>query len=432
MLTPTADAAPIKVTRSGRTDLSEPQGAAILGSMDHGDPLTEGAFPDEPGEGDEEPIGDLPLRGWVDPDDRLWLHPSEVAKLAGAGPSMARSGSSSPSRRRSGRTLVGAALVVALLAAAAVKLPLSSGPSPLPVNTTSLTTAVFPAAAVRAVAARLGSSLVGLVVDRGQHQTMVTGAVIHPGNLVVTGLAAVQNASVVRAVAASGRRMAASVVGTDPTTGVAVVRVSGKLPPAQFADDLDPGQLALTECLCAHAATNPSMPAATVGMARVQAVGVQPGGPHRILDALEADGTRHDTVGSVLADGQGHVAGILESKTAVGGSRLDVFVPGWLASAVAEQLATGHRVVHGWLDVTGESVRGGCGAKVLDILTGGPANQALESGDVIVAVDGRPVCTWAQLQADLYVIAPDEPVELQLDTPNGSTTVAVALSSSPS
>jgi len=423
--------------------------------MDHGDPLTEGAFPED---GDDELAGDLPLRGWVDPDDRLWLHPSEVAKLpVGDTPAggarhdapgavddalmhaMASASADSPSRPgrptdlrpRSGWALAGAALVAAVVAAAVIRLPAPSGPTSLPAATTSLTTAVVPAAAVREVARRLGSSLVGLVVARGRTRTMVTGAVIRPGDLAVTGLSAVRDASVVTAVASSGRRLAASLVGTDPTTGVAVVKLAGSLPPAQIADDLDPGQLAMTECLCARAPADPARPAAAVGMARVQAVGVRPTGPTHVLDAVEVDGTRRDAIGSVLADGHGHVAGILDGRAADGHSLVDVFVPGWLAADVAEQLATTHQVVHGWLGVTGQDRHGGCGAHVLQTVPGTPAAQVLSPGDVVVAVDGRQVCTWAQLQAALYVMRPDQSVQLRIDGPNGPATVDVALSGSP-
>lgn len=410
-------------------DLFTSNGTAILISMDRGDQFTEGAVPDEPG---DEPGPDLPLRGWVDPDDRLWLHPSEMAKLAGA-----HDGTPEPSRRTlvgtsrrgpSAWTLAGTIVVVAALAAMVARLPVTSGPGTLPAST-SLTTAVVPAAAVRAATARLDRSLVGLMVTRGSDHTVATAAVMDPGNLAVTGLSAVAAATSLSAVTSAGKRLGARVLATDPRTGIAVVRLSGSLQPARFADDLDPGQLAMTACVCQHGQA--ARPRPTVDVARVQAVGVEPPGRLHILDSIEVDGGRSDPSGAVLADGSGHVAGILDGRASEHGAVLDVFVPGWLASAVGQQLATEHRVVHGWLGVTGRDAAGSCGAQVTSLVPGTPADRTLAPGDVIVSVDGKSVCTWAQLQASLYVLPPDQVVHLEVDGPTGARSLAVALSPTP-
>jgi S1-C subfamily serine protease len=225
-----------------------------------------------------------------------------------------------------------------------------------------------------------------------------------------------------------GHRVAAQLIGSDATSGVAVLRIGTRLAPAHFARTLSAGQLAMIDCLCDSPST--TSPSPTVTVARVDAVGVRPGG--HLLDAIEADHVRQASWGTVLTDSSGSVAGILDTRTDTAGTTTDVFVPGWLASAVAEQLATSHKVVHGWLGITpGAGQAGGCGAVVGAVLPGGAASRALSPGEVVVAVDGHRVCSWPELQASLYVMQPNQQVELQVDSPDGATTVAVALSPTP-
>lgn len=433
--------------------------------MDRGDPFTEGGHSDDPrhrfgAEGLEPPgrvdrdvpdpgsdlgtgdpcvgalddlgldEGGLPLRGWVPPDDRLWLHPSEIAKRATT-PDIAR-----PETHRTGRRAPATAVATAAVAVAAVLLLLvvdgipGQGGSQASVASTSLTNALVPAPAVAALTSRLSHSLAGLVVQRQGSDTMATAVAMTPGDLLVTSASAVRGASHLTAVTPGGHRVPAHLVGSDATSGVAVLRVAAHLTPARFAGQLSAGELAMIDCLCDSPST--SNPSPTVTVARVDAVGVQPG--HQLLDTIEADHVRQASWGTVLTDSSGSVKGILDSRaTTSGGERTDLFIPGWLASAVAQQLATAHRVVHGWLGVTGSGQSAGCGsgAVVQSVLPDGPAHQALSPGEVVVAVDGRPVCDWAELQASLYVVPPDQQVDLQVVSPHGASTVAVALSPTP-
>lgn len=406
--------------------------------MDRGGSFTEGELPDDTGDGPEE--GDLPLRGWVPPDDRLWLHPSEIAKRSAAPederqPAAAAVGAS----RRPPAFVVAATLAAAVVLVALVsqRLPGQARPGLAPPGTTSLTTAVAPAPQVAAVTppvaavtSRLSRSLVGLAVSRSGRRSVTTGTVMAPGNLVVTAASAVAGATRMTAFTTTGHRLAAQVLGTDTTTGVAVLRVPARLAPANFTTQVAAGQLAMTDCLCGPGVAE-GHPSAAVTLARVDAVGVHPGGPHHLLDGIEADHVRGAAWGSVLADSHGRVAGILDTRTTNHGTTLDVFVPGWLAQAVAKQLAADHRVVHGWLGVTGKGLTGSCGALVGSVVPNAAAGQALRPGEVVLAVNGQPVCDWAELRAVLYVVPPGQPVSLQVQGPSGNKTVAVSLSSSP-
>ncbi|MDA8072316.1 MAG: S1C family serine protease [Actinomycetota bacterium] len=514
--------------------------------MRHGGPFAEGGNPDDLGDGGDE----LPLRGWVPPDDRLWRHPSELDEaedlLAGTddgpptgdaddvglggidlggigfdetglevhgllgdptatgapGARRSRSGSAGTARRYSRRPsatpqsvhrqppavlgLAAVVMAVAMVVFVADRLAVTHRTgSALTADATSLTTDVIPASQVAATVASVRSSLVGLVVTRRGHAQVETGVAMTPGDLVVTSLRAVAGASKIVAITPKGRRLPARLLGSDPTSGVSVVRVRGRVAPARFADSrAQAGQLAIAECLCQTAAPakRPDVLKPTVAVARVEAVGVgdgnsasagsgpvpgnrstgpatgssafgavtpsDPRGPtvprsgsdrhdttavHGLLDAVESDYAplAPDPWGSVLVNGNGQVAGILASRTENHGERFDVFVPGWLADTVASRLARDHRVVHGWLGVTGATDPTSCGAVVKSVLPGAPAEQVLTPGDVVSAVDGRAVCNWSELQAALYVISPGQPVHLSVDDAGRRRSVTVQLSASP-
>ncbi len=433
--------------------------------MDRGGPFTGDGAPEDAGDEDAAP------RGWLPPDDRLWRHPSELGKVdddpvdlstlslddlgpvVGDGhrlpwpsrPGLAARGRPAATRRPA--AVVGAAAVVlavvlvVMVADRSVHAPTRQA-NVLAANDTSLTTAVAPAPRLRAMVQEVRRSLVGLIVGP-QHGTrsLVTGVATGDG-LVITAATAVGRTTQVTALLPDGRRVGATVLGVDSHSGVAVVAVAQPVPPASFAGrDLAPGDLAMTECLCDHvpASGASSAPAAAVALATVEAVGTPgtgtvPGTAQPLLDVIQADHVPmpQQAWGGVLVDGAGQVAGILDSQATTSGERMDVFVPGWLARRVAEQLATEHRVDHGWLGITGASAPGSCGgAAVRSVIADAPAAAVLAPGEVVVGVDGNRICTWAELQAATYVVPPGHTVDLQVRGTGGTRTVAVALSASP-
>ncbi|MDA8267756.1 MAG: S1C family serine protease [Actinomycetota bacterium] len=437
--------------------------------MDRGGSFTGDGAPEDAG--DE----DVALRGWLPPDDRLWRHPSELGKAdadpidlasrhvaprglerSGGGGRVwrAAAGGGRPttvSGRHPATAVVGAAaivLAVALVVLVADRPSVSTArpTSVLAANATSLTTAVAPAPRVQASMTQVRRSLVGLVVTQGhQHPMLVTG-VATARRLVVTAAAALGRSTHLTAILPDGRRLPASVVATDAHSGVAVVAIDQPVTPATFAGrTMAAGDLAMTECLCgstpggATGTAGTTALTAAVALAQIEAVGTSgtgagPGNTQPLLDVIEADHVqfRQDSWGGVLVDGSGQVAGILDAQTTASGERMDVFVPGWLAQRVAAQLARAHRVVHGWLGITGADAPGTCGgATVLGILPGAPVNGVLAPGQNVVAVDGHQICTWPELQAALYVDSPGQAVALRVAGPGGTRTVAVTLSASP-
>jgi serine protease DegS len=103
--------------------------------------------------------------------------------------------------------------------------------------------------------------------------------------------------------------------------------------------------------------------------------------------------------------------------TSVSGQTM-VATPGWLAAIVSEDLITSGRVVHGWLGITGQTTSLSATAtavEVMSVATGGAAAKAgVRPGDLIEAVNSRPVRTMSDIVAALYPLPPDRAVVLDV------------------
>ena len=257
------------------------------------------------------------------------------------------------------------------------------------------------------------------------------------GELVLTATAAIGGATKVEVRSSNGKRGVGNVVGIDPHAGVAVITTGGGLTPATFADDVvTPGDLAVAACLCSRSsASTGAAPAATtwaVGMVRRVGTAVTLGGGGELLDAIEAEAPLGPAApGGVLLDGRGQVIGIMDGHVSDGPERVGVFVPAALAQAVAMQLATDHKVDHGWLGIVCAQ-QNPDGALVEQILPGSPAVGAgLRPGDVVVSVGSHPVGSLADLQATLYTMPPGAPVQLTVVDGSTSAVMTVTLADSP-
>lgn len=134
--------------------------------------------------------GEVPLRGWIDPDDRLWRHPSEVA---GAYPSRPGFSLLERSHHYRGRLMlvVGAAAAMAAVAWIVVLLsPASEHPDAVTARDAAadspLTTLAATAHTVPPVAVTAGHSMVLLRADTAHGVVYMTGVAVAEGGLVAT------------------------------------------------------------------------------------------------------------------------------------------------------------------------------------------------------------------------------------------------------
>jgi S1-C subfamily serine protease len=151
------------------------------------------------------------------------------------------------------------------------------------------------------------------------------------------------------------------------------------------------------------------------------------------VDTIEADMPLGPApLGGALLDPQGQVVGVLDARESTTTGRTGIFVPATLAVDVADELATAHKVEHGWLGIkcTDEPDQGG--ARITAIMAGSPAASAgLHQGDVVEAIDAHAVDSLADLQASLYTSPPGTAVSVMLMRSGQAMMTTLTLAGSP-
>jgi S1-C subfamily serine protease len=267
---------------------------------------------------------------------------------------------------------------------------------------------------VVAVAERVTPSVANLRVARRVRGGRVltgggSGVVITPDGFLVTSAHVVAGtAGSGRASFSDGRDVEFDVVGADQLSDLAVLRSGGAFAAADLGDaeGLRVGQLVV-------AIGNPNGFAGSVTAGVVSALGrslpTRSGANVRVVDnVIQTDAALNPgNSGGALADGRGRVVGI---NTAVAGVGLGLAVPINAATRqIVSALMTEGRFRRAYLGMVGqqrplpprlarEHGRAGC-IEVSEVVSNAPAaSSGVRPGDLILAIDGQPIETMAELQ----------------------------------
>jgi len=245
----------------------------------------------------------------------------------------------------------------------------------------------------------------GRVPPRAQ-RGLGSGFVVNPDGYVVTNNHVVDGATEISVKLADGREFPGRVVGRDPRTDIALLKVEARgLPTIHLGDS---AALKVGEPVMAIG--NPFGLEQTVTTGIVSATGRVIGeGPYD--DFIQTDASINPgNSGGPLINGRGQVVGINTAIVSRSGGSVGIgfAIPVNLAKPVVSQLAAAGHVTRGWLGVgiqplTADlaksfKVTGTDGALVTSVSEGSPAAKAgLKQGDVIVEYDGRPVARAGDL-----------------------------------
>jgi S1-C subfamily serine protease len=245
---------------------------------------------------------------------------------------------------------------------------------------------------------------------------------VQQGTVFVTTSAAVGDSRSTSVVLESGQTVEADVVMVDEEAGIAVLVVSSPEPqdpdapdasmPPAIADEPEPGDLVTVM----RGTDSDNRSAARLGDA------IADNGGRELLYADLGDEIGE---GAPVIDADGNLVGLCTES----GTRTWV-VP---ASALARAVDASLEMTRGsaWLGITGERVESG-GVSVLEIDEGSPAAlSGLIVGDVVVAVEGRPVLSLAELAIDLGEHTPGDLVTITVDRDGTLIDVAVVLGARP-
>jgi S1-C subfamily serine protease len=232
------------------------------------------------------------------------------------------------------------------------------------------------------------------------HRSRSSGFAWRPG-LVVTADEALAEEGEFAVTVPGGDRVSAQLVGRDPTTDIALLRID--------RPDLQPLPLAATSlavgALAIAVGSDDGAPIAALGVVS------RAGGPWRSLRGGEIDARieldlrmRRSAEGGVALDASGAAFGM-----AVFGPRQRVLViPAVTIERVAAKLASDGRIPRGYLGLGLHPVAltgGGAGAIVMSVDPKGPGAAAgVHQGDVIVALNGEPI---RHVQSLLRALGPD-------------------------
>ncbi|MFO0775766.1 MAG: DegQ family serine endoprotease [Nitrospiraceae bacterium] len=257
-----------------------------------------------------------------------------------------------------------------------------------------------------------------------QEQGLGSGVIVSTDGYIVTNNHVVEKADDIKVLLNDKRTFKAKVVGTDPKTDVAVIKIDAKdLPAFVVADSsqLQVGELVL-------AVGNPFGLNQTVTMGIVSAVGRAHMGIVDYEDFIQTDAAINPgNSGGALVNLRGELVGINTAIFSRSGGNMGIgfAIPSNMARSVMTSLIQHGKVVRGWLGVSIQELTtelakefGAAdtqGALVADVLDDSPAAKAkLQRGDVIVAYKGVPVRDPGHLRSMVAETPPDTTVTVTI------------------
>jgi len=254
-----------------------------------------------------------------------------------------------------------------------------------------------------------------------------SGVIASPQGYVLTANHVIEGADEIETVLNDGRKFGARIVGRDPETDLAVIKLDtgAQLPAIAFApaDSLAVGDVVL-------AIGNPFGIGQTVTMGIASALGRQHLGMNAFENYIQTDAAiNRGNSGGALVDSAGRLVGIntaIYSTSSDGGSLgIGFAIPVSMARQVLEQIIANGEVARGWIgvemrEITPEAAASfglptDSGVLIYSVLNGSPASQGgIMPGDVLLAIDGESVQTPDNLLDLIAALPPGRPVTFRL------------------
>jgi Do/DeqQ family serine protease len=264
-----------------------------------------------------------------------------------------------------------------------------------------------------------------------REKSLGSGVIVSPEGYILTNNHVVDGATDVTVTLHDKRELKARVVGTDPRTDIAVLKIEGSnFPTLMLADSskVEVGDIVL-------AVGDPFGVGQTVTQGIVSATGRGGLGIEEVEDFIQTDASINPgNSGGALVDEQGHLIGI---NTAIvgssGGSQgIGFAVPVNMARSDMDQIVEHGKVERGYMGILPEDAEGSKGATVKQITANGPASMSnLKTGDVIVAVNGQSVEDANQLRLKVSMLAPNAKVNFKVMRDGKPVEVALTLGEFP-
>jgi serine protease Do len=275
-------------------------------------------------------------------------------------------------------------------------------------------------------------------MPRGVQRGLGSGVIVSHDGYILTNNHVVDGANEVKVELPDRRTFTAKVVGSDPASDLAVVRITASdlpTPPLGDSDAVKVGDVVL-------AIGNPLGIGETVTSGIISAKGrTTDSGDGSYQDFLQTDAPiNHGNSGGALVDANGQLIGINSQilSPSDGNIGLGFAIPSNMAKNVMGQLIKDGRVRRAKLGVTVQGISADMastlglasakGALISNVEAGSPADRAgIKQGDVVTQFNGRTVTDSNQLRNDISSTTPGSTVSLQLLRDGRTETVKATL-----
>jgi serine protease Do len=251
-----------------------------------------------------------------------------------------------------------------------------------------------------------------------------SGFFVSADGYIVTNNHVVEDADEIRVRTTDGKTLKARLVGRDPATDLAVVKVDGRGFP--FVDFEDRAKPRVGDWVVAVG--NPFNLGGTATAGIVSALSRPNVSGSSYVDYLQIDAPiNRGNSGGPSFDLQGRVVGVNSAIFSPSGGSVGIgfAIPADVAARVTRQLIAEGKVTRGYIGATVQEITPDIaaslgiaphkGALVADVVPGGPADRAgVRSGDLVMQINGRPVASSADLTRQVALAHPGEALRLDV------------------
>ena len=274
-----------------------------------------------------------------------------------------------------------------------------------------------------------------------RQSSLGSGVIVSKEGYILTNHHVVEAADEIEVALSDGRTTSAKLIGTDPETDLAVLRINlPNLSAITFGreEESQVGDIVL-------AIGNPFGVGQTVTMGIVSALGRSHLGINTYENFIQTDAAINPgNSGGALVDSNGNLIGInsaIFSKT--GGSLgIGFAIPVSLAQQIMEQIIRDGAVTRGWIGVEVQDISpelaesfklpSSSGALIAGVLRGGPADKAgVKPGDILQSINGKEVGDSAAMLNHISALQPGKQATLKLRRNKTDVTLLVGVAKRP-
>ena len=262
--------------------------------------------------------------------------------------------------------------------------------------------------------------------DAEPSSSLGSGVLVSPEGIILTNHHVISDADEIDVALADGRKVKAKIIGSDPETDIAVLKIDAKQLPTPITlgkvESVHVGDVVL-------AIGNPFGVGQTVTSGIISALGRDHVGINTFENFIQTDAAINPgNSGGALVDTRGHLIGINTAIYSKNGGSMGIgfAIPVNLAKQVMESILSNGSVTRGWIGVEPQNLskelseslglpKNTTGIVLSGVLEGGPAAKGgVKPGDVLIAVNGNSTKDVRQLLNQIAQISPGNEATLKI------------------